>query len=90
LASLLEGLKIKAQGNSLSFYKSYIPPGQRRFLGLVGRENRSLTLSAATVNIEGVNCIIFAIFHRFNRQWKNRTLKLFTQAAWHHLSFQSV
>lgn len=33
------------------------------------------------VNIESVDRIIFAIFNRFNQQWKNRTLKLFTQAA---------
>jgi transposase-like protein len=33
------------------------------------------------VNIESVDRIIFAIFNRFNQDWKNRTLKLFTQAA---------
>jgi putative transposase len=33
------------------------------------------------VNVESVDCIIYSIFHRFNLEWKNRTLKLFTQAA---------
>jgi putative transposase len=33
------------------------------------------------VNIQSVDRIIFAIFNRFNQEWKNRTLKLFTQAA---------
>jgi len=28
-----------------------------------------------------VDRIIYSIFHRFNLEWKNRTLKLFTQAA---------
>ena len=32
-------------------------------------------------NIHSVDRIIFAIFNRFNQEWKNRTLKLFTQAA---------
>jgi transposase-like protein len=33
------------------------------------------------VNIQSVDRIIFAIFNRFNQEWKNRTLKNFTQAA---------
>ncbi len=33
------------------------------------------------VNIASVDRIIYSIFHRFNLEWKNRTLKLFTQAA---------
>src|SRR5713101_5936895 len=33
------------------------------------------------VNELSVESIIYAIFHRFNEQWKNRTLRLFTQAA---------
>lgn len=33
------------------------------------------------VNESSVERIIYAIFHRFNEQWKNRTLRLFTQAA---------
>jgi transposase-like protein len=33
------------------------------------------------VNELSVERIIYAIFHRFNEQWKNRTLRLFTQAA---------
>ena len=33
------------------------------------------------VNVESVDRIIYAIFNRFNEQWKNRTLRLFTQAA---------
>jgi putative transposase len=33
------------------------------------------------VNIQSVDRIIFAIFNRFNQEWKNCTLKLFTQAA---------
>jgi transposase-like protein len=38
------------------------------------------------VNELSVERIIYAIFHRFNEQWKNRTLRLFTQAARHHLA----
>jgi putative transposase len=33
------------------------------------------------VNVASVERIIYAIFHRFNQQWQNRTLALFTQAA---------
>jgi len=33
------------------------------------------------VNIKSVDRIIFAIFNRFNQEWKNRTLNLFTHAA---------
>jgi hypothetical protein len=31
-----------------------------------------------------VDRIIYSIFQRFTLEWKTRTLKLFTQAAWHH------
>jgi putative transposase len=33
------------------------------------------------VNVQRVDRIIYSIFQRFNLEWKNRTLKLFTQAA---------
>jgi len=33
------------------------------------------------VNIESVDRIIYAIFNGFNEQWRDRTLRLFTQAA---------
>jgi putative transposase len=33
------------------------------------------------VNVESVDRIIYSIFQRFNLEWKNHTLKLFTQAA---------
>ena len=33
------------------------------------------------VNPASVDRIIFAIFHRFNENWRNRTLRLFTHAA---------
>jgi putative transposase len=33
------------------------------------------------VNIKSVDRIIFAIFNRFNQEWKNHALKLFTHAA---------
>jgi len=32
-------------------------------------------------NVESVDRIIYAIFSRFNEDWNNRTLELFTQAA---------
>jgi hypothetical protein len=32
-------------------------------------------------NIASVERIVYAIFHKFNQQWQNRTLSLFTQAA---------
>jgi len=35
-------------------------------------------------NVESVDRIIYAIFSRFNQDWQNRTLELFTQAAWRH------
>lgn len=33
------------------------------------------------VNVQSVDRIIYSIFHRFNLEWKNRTLRAFTQAA---------
>jgi putative transposase len=33
------------------------------------------------VNVQSVDRIIYSIFHRFNLQWKTRTLEVFTQAA---------
>ena len=33
------------------------------------------------VNVKSVDRIIYSIFERFNLEWKNRTLKIFTQAA---------
>lgn len=33
------------------------------------------------VNVKSVDRIIYSIFQRFNLDWKNRTLKVFTQAA---------
>ncbi len=33
------------------------------------------------VNVASVDRIIFSIFNSFNEKWKNRTLRLFTQAA---------
>ena len=32
-------------------------------------------------NVESVDRIIYAIFSRFNEEWKTHTLELFTQAA---------
>ena len=36
---------------------------------------------SVTLNVESVDRIIYAIFSRFNEDWKNHTLELFTQAA---------
>ena len=33
------------------------------------------------VNVKSVDRIIYSIFPRFNLEWKNRTLQVFTQAA---------
>ncbi len=33
------------------------------------------------VNVHSVDRIIYSIFQRFNLEWKNLTLKIFTQAA---------
>ena len=33
------------------------------------------------VNVQSVDRIIYSIFNRFNLEWKNRTLRVFTQAA---------
>lgn len=32
-------------------------------------------------NVASVDRIVYAIFNRFNQEWKNRTLAIFTQAA---------
>jgi hypothetical protein len=32
-------------------------------------------------NVQSVDRIIYAIFYRFNEDWRNRTLELFTQTA---------
>ena len=32
-------------------------------------------------NVQSVDRIIYAIFHRFNEDWRNRTLELFTQRS---------
>lgn len=32
-------------------------------------------------NVQSVDRIIYSIFHRFNLEWKSRTLRVFTQAA---------
>ena len=33
------------------------------------------------VNVASVDRIIYSIFHRFNLEWRNHTLRVFTQAA---------
>jgi len=33
------------------------------------------------VNVESVDRIIYAIFNALNDPWRNRTLRIFTQAA---------
>ena len=33
------------------------------------------------VNVQSVDRIVYAIFNRYNPQWENRTLQVFTQAA---------
>jgi transposase-like protein len=33
------------------------------------------------VNVASVDRILYSIFQKFNLEWKNRTLRLFTQAA---------
>ena len=44
----------------------------------VRRRTRPMVLFT---NVHSVERIVYAIFSRFNEQWQNRTLKLFTQAA---------
>jgi transposase-like protein len=44
----------------------------------VGRRTRPMVVFT---NVESVDRIIYAIFSRFNEDWKNHTLELFTQAA---------
>jgi transposase-like protein len=44
----------------------------------VRRRTRPMVLFT---NIASVERIVYAIFHKFNQQWQNRTLSLFTQAA---------
>jgi putative transposase len=50
---------------------------ERRFVE-VRRRTRPMV---CFVNIHSVDRIIFAIFNQFNQQWRNRTLRVFTQAA---------
>ena len=33
------------------------------------------------VNVQSVDRIVFSIFNRFNEDWRNRLLQVFTQAA---------
>ena len=42
---------------------------------------RRAVLVVCFVNVKSVDRIIYSIFQRFTLEWKNRTLKLFTQAA---------
>jgi putative transposase len=44
-------------------------------------EVRRRTRPVCFVNVEIVDRIIYSIFHRFNLDWRTRTLSLFTQAA---------
>ena len=44
----------------------------------VRRRTRPMVLFT---NIQSVERIVYAIFHKFNQQWQNRTLSPFTQAA---------
>jgi transposase-like protein len=44
----------------------------------VRRRTRSMV---CFVNVASLDRIIYSIFQRFNLEWKNRSLKLFTQAA---------
>jgi len=39
---------------------------------------------AVFCNVQSVDRIIYAIFSRFNEDWKTHTLKLVTQAGWRH------
>jgi len=52
----------------------------RRALGPQKVRRRTRPMVVFT-NVESVDRIIYAIFSRFNEDWKNHTLKLFTQAA---------
>ena len=42
---------------------------------------RRTRLMVVFTNVESVDRIIYAIFSRFNEDWKTRTVELFTQAA---------
>jgi transposase-like protein len=44
----------------------------------VRRRTRAMVIFT---NLSSVERILYAIFNRFNEDWKNRTLNLFTQAA---------
>jgi putative transposase len=44
----------------------------------VRRRTRPMVLFT---NLQSVERILYAIFYRFNQQWQNHTLRLFTQAA---------
>ena len=71
---------------TLTFYD--FPPTMHRYIRTtnaiercfveVRRRTRPMVLF---VNVASVERIIYAIFQRFNQQWQNRTLALFTQAA---------
>lgn len=40
-----------------------------------------MRLMGSFVNIEGVDRILFAIFNKFNEQWRGHARRVFTQAA---------
>jgi transposase-like protein len=50
---------------------------ERRFVE-VQRRTRPMVVF---INVASVDRIIYALFSRFNEEWKTHTLKLFTQAA---------
>ena len=49
-----------------------------RCFGKVRRHRRPMV---CILNVQSADRIIYSIFQRFNLEWKNRTLRLFTQAA---------
>ena len=52
----------------------------KKFFELLSERQRDRYM-VCFVNVASVDRIIYSIFQRFNLEWQNRTLKLFTQAA---------
>ena len=62
--------------------QSFIDEGRYNIAAKPGRKPQPVARPMVCfVNVESVDRIIYSIFQRFNLDWKNRTLKLFAQAA---------
>ena len=69
----------------LAFYSFPKPLWKKRTTNVIERVfvevRRRTRPMVCFVNVASVDRIIYSIFQRFNLEWRNRTLRVFTQAA---------